>query len=71
LSVAVTRALVPFQGVVQPLVRIEHIDVSLDRFVDVYRGDVIVVGEEVEGIYGSDGRPSFCCDKGVLIDCFV
>jgi len=74
LNTATTKALVPIQSLVSSLTRIDNTEISLDLYPDRSREEVVFTvftGDELDGIYGPDGREVINQKNVECIDTYV
>jgi hypothetical protein len=68
------RALVPIQSLVPALTRIDNTGISLDLYPARYREGVVFTvftGDELDGIYGPDGKRVTDQKTAEFIDAYV
>ena len=74
MNTATTKALVAIQSLVSSLTRIDNTRISLDLYPDRSREEVVFTvftGDELDGIYGPDGREVINRKNVECIDTYV
>jgi hypothetical protein len=74
LNTAIIKALVPIQSLVPALTRIDNTGISLDLYPARYREGVVFTvftGDELDGIYGPDGKTVIDQKTTEYIDTYV
>ena len=74
MTTAITKALVPIQSLVPSITRIYSTGISLDLYPDRSREEVVFTvftGDELDGIYGRDGREVINQKNAECIDTYA
>jgi hypothetical protein len=74
LNTAITKALVPIQSLVPSITRIDSTGITLDLYPARSREEVVFTvftGDELDGIYGADGREVINQKYAEFIDTYV
>jgi hypothetical protein len=74
LTTAITKALVPIQSLVPSITRIDNTQISFDLYRDRSRGGIlftVFTGDELDDIYGPDGREVINQKNAKFIDTYV
>ena len=74
MNTATTKALVAIQSLVSSLTRIDNTEISLDLYPDRSREEVVFTvftGDELDGIYGPDGKRVIDQKTAEFIDTYV
>ena len=74
MTTAITKALVPIQSLVPSITRIYSTGISLDLYPDRSREEVVFTvftGDELDGIYGADGKRVINSKYAQFIDTYV